>query len=100
MKNSAYTLVSCSAYFSTLKMEAICSSETSHNFQLTTRSYVPEDRTSLLRFSSQFNKITRCCFRSCFNEITLKVTANMAEHCVALKTIEAESSSDIKFEAK
>jgi hypothetical protein len=30
---SAYTLVSCSAYSSTLHMEAICSSETSDDFQ-------------------------------------------------------------------
>jgi hypothetical protein len=36
------TLVSCSAY-STLKMEAICSSETSVDFQLATRRYIPED---------------------------------------------------------
>jgi hypothetical protein len=37
----AFTLVSCSAYPSTLKMEAICSSETSVDFQLTTRRYMP-----------------------------------------------------------
>jgi hypothetical protein len=36
-------LVSCSAYPSTLKMEAICSSETSVDFQRTTRRYIPED---------------------------------------------------------
>jgi hypothetical protein len=39
----AFTLVYCSAYPSTLKMEAICSSETSVDFQLTARSYIPED---------------------------------------------------------
>jgi hypothetical protein len=39
------TLVSCSAYFSTLKMEAIYSSETSVDFQRTTRRYIPEDST-------------------------------------------------------
>jgi hypothetical protein len=39
-----FTLVSCSAY-STLKMEAICSSETSVAFQRITRRYVPEDST-------------------------------------------------------
>jgi hypothetical protein len=39
----AFTLVSCSAYSSTLKMEAICSSETSVDFQRTTRRYIPED---------------------------------------------------------
>jgi hypothetical protein len=40
----AITMVSCSAY-STLKMEAICSSETSVEFQRSTRSYIPEDST-------------------------------------------------------
>jgi hypothetical protein len=40
----AFTLVSCSAY-STLKMEAICSSETSVDFQRTKRRYIPEDST-------------------------------------------------------
>jgi hypothetical protein len=42
---SAFTLVSCSAYASTLNMEAICSSETSVDFQRTTRRYIPEDST-------------------------------------------------------
>jgi uncharacterized membrane protein YhaH (DUF805 family) len=37
--SSAFMLVSCSTY-STLKMEAICPSETSVNFQLTTRCYI------------------------------------------------------------
>jgi hypothetical protein len=36
---------SCSAYSSTLKMEAMCSSETSADFQRTTRRYIPEDST-------------------------------------------------------
>jgi hypothetical protein len=35
-------LFSCSAYSSTLKMESIYSSETSDNFQRTTRRYAPE----------------------------------------------------------
>jgi hypothetical protein len=39
-----FTLISCSAY-STLKMEEICSSETSVDFQRTTRRYIPEDGT-------------------------------------------------------
>jgi hypothetical protein len=42
---SAFTLVSCSAYFSTMKMEAACSSQTSINFQRNTRRYIPEDIT-------------------------------------------------------
>jgi hypothetical protein len=41
----AFTLVSCSAYFLTLKMEAICSSEMSDDTQRTTRRYIPEDGT-------------------------------------------------------
>jgi hypothetical protein len=40
----ALMLVSCSDYFSTLKMEVICSSETSV-CQRTTRRYIPEDDT-------------------------------------------------------
>jgi hypothetical protein len=43
--SSSFTLVSCSAYFSTLKMEAICSSETSVETQCTTRRCIPEDGT-------------------------------------------------------
>jgi hypothetical protein len=39
------TLVPCSAYSVTLKMEAIYSSETSVYFQRTTWCYIPEDRT-------------------------------------------------------
>jgi hypothetical protein len=41
----AFTLVSCSAYSSTLKMEAIWSSETTVDFQRTTRRYISEDIT-------------------------------------------------------
>jgi hypothetical protein len=37
-----FTLISCSAY-STVKMEAICSSETSVDFQRTTRRCIAED---------------------------------------------------------
>jgi hypothetical protein len=40
----ALTMVSFSAY-STLKMEAMCSSETSVNFQQATWRFIPEDRT-------------------------------------------------------
>jgi hypothetical protein len=41
----AFTLISCMAYSSTLKMEAEYSSEKSVDFQRTTPSYIPEDRT-------------------------------------------------------
>jgi hypothetical protein len=39
----AFTLISSSVHSSTLKMEAICSSETSFDFQRITRRYIPED---------------------------------------------------------
>jgi hypothetical protein len=42
---TCFTLVSYLAYYSTLKMEAICSSEASVEFQRITRRYIPEDRT-------------------------------------------------------
>jgi hypothetical protein len=41
----AFTLVSFPAYSSTLKKEAMCSSETMVDFQWTTRRYIPEDKT-------------------------------------------------------
>jgi hypothetical protein len=41
---------SCSTYFSTLKMDALFSSETSVGFQLTTWRYIPEDSALHLRF--------------------------------------------------
>jgi hypothetical protein len=40
---AAFLLVSCSSYSSTLKMEAICSSVTSVDFQRITRRYISED---------------------------------------------------------
>jgi hypothetical protein len=42
---TAFTLVSWVAYFSTLKMEAKCSSEISVDFQRTTDRHIPEDGT-------------------------------------------------------
>jgi hypothetical protein len=42
---TCFTLLSCSAYFRTLKMVATCSSETSVDFKLTTWRYIPDDRT-------------------------------------------------------
>jgi ABC-type transport system involved in cytochrome bd biosynthesis fused ATPase/permease subunit len=38
----AFTLVSCSAYFWNLKIEAALSSQTLVDFQRTTRRYIPE----------------------------------------------------------
>jgi hypothetical protein len=40
----AFRLVSCSAYSSTLKMKATCSSEMSVDFQRTTWRYIPKDK--------------------------------------------------------
>jgi hypothetical protein len=40
--------------YSTLKMEAICSSGTSIDFQLTVRRYIPEDRTLQFFFHSAY----------------------------------------------
>jgi hypothetical protein len=45
----AFMVVSCLAYSSTLKMEAICSFERSVDLQPTKRRYNPEDRTILVR---------------------------------------------------
>jgi hypothetical protein len=42
---TCFTLVSSSAYSKTVKLEAICASETSADFQLTTLRYPPEDIT-------------------------------------------------------
>jgi hypothetical protein len=42
---TAFTLVSCSGYSSTLKMETVCSPETSIDFQRTTLRYIPENST-------------------------------------------------------
>jgi hypothetical protein len=49
-----FVLVSCLAYSSIMKMEDTCSSETSIDFQLTTRRYIPEART--LRISCKLSK--------------------------------------------
>jgi hypothetical protein len=45
VSSTCYTLVSCPAYSSTLKMEMICSSEISVDTQRTTLRYIPEDNT-------------------------------------------------------
>jgi hypothetical protein len=42
---TCFTLLSCLSYSSTLKMEALCSSETSIEFQRTTWRYIREERT-------------------------------------------------------
>jgi hypothetical protein len=64
----AFTPVSCLAYFSTLKIQAICSSEMSVDFQWTTQHYIPEDSTVYnhccenLESISKFNlKVIKAC---------------------------------------
>jgi hypothetical protein len=52
-----FTLVSCLAYSSTLKMETKCSSKTSLDFQQCTQLYIPEDRTLQLERCSSTAKI-------------------------------------------
>jgi hypothetical protein len=52
----AFILVACSAYYLTLKMDAICSSETAVAFQRTTRCYIQED--NALQSSNDFFKFT------------------------------------------
>jgi hypothetical protein len=42
---ACFMLVSCLAYSSTLKMEAICSSKMQDEFQRTAQHYIPESRT-------------------------------------------------------
>jgi hypothetical protein len=53
-------LVSCLAYSSTLEMEAASSSETSADFQRTTRRYISEDlRTLQVLYSNSLNGYSR-----------------------------------------
>jgi hypothetical protein len=57
-----FVLVSCSAYHSTLKMEAILSLETFVNFKRNTRSYITDDSTlhnqSCENLKSYIEKVT------------------------------------------
>jgi hypothetical protein len=55
----AFTLVYCLVYSSTLKMEATCSSETSADFQRSTRRYIPEDGTLRLISCIQYISLIR-----------------------------------------
>jgi hypothetical protein len=63
---TCFILVSCLTYYSTMKMEDKCSSETSVDFQWTTRRYIPVDRTlhhqevilgHHIKYNSMFNQI-------------------------------------------
>jgi hypothetical protein len=48
-----FLVVSCLAYFSTMEMEAVLSSQMLVNFYLTTWCYIPEDNTFLCYWLSK-----------------------------------------------
>jgi hypothetical protein len=60
---TCFMLVSFLAYSSTLKIEAACFSETSVDFQRTTRRYIPEDRPLyfLAAFPEFSLRVSVCC---------------------------------------
>jgi hypothetical protein len=60
----AFTLVSCSVYSPTLKMEAICSSETSVRIYQDTVSYPTAVRTSGILFNVGFEVLTAVVMKS------------------------------------
>jgi hypothetical protein len=51
-----FALVSCLAYFSTLNMEATCSSKMSVDFQRTAQRYIPAESTDLRNLGSSVLK--------------------------------------------
>jgi hypothetical protein len=62
--DACFMLVSCLAYSSTLKMEEICFSETSVDFQQATCHHIPEDRTIFrINFYSSFWNASTSHFR-------------------------------------
>jgi hypothetical protein len=67
-------LVSFSAYFTILKMEAICSSETPADFQPTTWRYIPEDGTLQVMHRyilDWLHKRSQCvCFGTSYSGVT------------------------------
>jgi hypothetical protein len=88
---TCFTLVSCLAYSSTLTMEAICSSETSVDFQRTARRYISKDRTLYFRdvwsvqIKTKCNNVTRAiCFVSHSNHLR---DMKMADDNIMLLTI-------------
>jgi hypothetical protein len=61
-------LVSCLAYYSTVKMEAICSSDTSVDVNQTIRCYVPKDRT--LHSVGFVGHRGKACYKVCLQRAT------------------------------
>jgi hypothetical protein len=80
----AFMLVSCAAYSLTLKMEALCSSETLVDFQRTTQRYIPEDST-LQYFSLPKTSFKTCnCSRSvCVQLVTRQAMITMRS-CICI----------------
>jgi hypothetical protein len=56
LADHCFMLVSCLTYFSTQKMEAICSSETPVDFQQATRRLIPQDKTVYNDYFDIFHK--------------------------------------------
>jgi hypothetical protein len=83
----AFTLVYCTAY-STVKMEGICCSETSVNFQRTTWHYIPEDSTpDNLYFGHFWPNVTQTWTKEMVSHCTLQFSENQAIHSFTQITI-------------
>jgi hypothetical protein len=54
-----FMLVVCMAYISNVKMEGTCSSETSVDFQQTTRLYFPDDKTLHIMSCHRIKYVTK-----------------------------------------
>jgi hypothetical protein len=92
-------------YPSTLKMEAICSSKTSHDFHPTTQRYFPEIRKSIqLNYYVQFINITtrvygtaRCCcvmgFCQCLRPLLQTRSTQLAPAWIAALLLRHEQNA-------
>jgi hypothetical protein len=68
----AFMLISCSAFSSTLKVEAICYSETLVEFQRTTWRYMPEDNI-LINIYSKIMKYHKYCICILYINVNAKL---------------------------
>jgi hypothetical protein len=73
---ACFMIVSCLAYSSILKMEAICSSETLVDFHPTTRRYIPEDITLFLATAVRTSNSTVHIPWYSFSSILVPITNN------------------------
>jgi hypothetical protein len=98
----AFTLVSCTAYSRTLKMEAICSSETSVDTQRTTRRSIPGDRT--LQLVECFErKGSACQARSKLSRVRVSGSTYcrwQVEMCLIQATLEDVGSSEWRVSSR